>query len=190
MKKALIISALALTVGGLGLAAGQAQDAADPVNRPVAQKADWRGHHGWHHRGGHGRHGDREGWREGRGGNMLKRLEELDTNKDGALTQTEIDQFRQDQITRFDTDKDGTLSLEEYQGLWLERMRERMVDAFQAHDDDGDGKVTPAEFNERFADLVRRHDRNGDGKVDQADRGGRHMMHGDDDDDAPRAPQQ
>ena len=72
---------------------------------------------------------------------------------------------RQGQVAQFDANKDGALSLEEYQALWLDRMRERMVDAFQEHDDDGNGQVTPEEFNERFSALVERLDRNGDGQV-------------------------
>lgn len=177
MKKTLIVSTLALAVVGVAAVAGHAQNTAGANDRPAVQKADWRGHHGWQDRGErHGRRGDREGWRGGHGGAFFERLKEFDADKDGAVTQAEVDQFRQGQIARFDTDKDGTLSLQEYQGLWLERMRERMVDAFQAHDDDGDGKVTADEFNERFADLVQRLDRNGDSKLDPADRGRRQMM--------------
>ena len=50
-------------------------------------------------------------------------------------------------------------------------MRERVVDAFQDHDDDGNGQVTAEEFNERYAGLVERFDRNGDGQLNQDDRG-------------------
>lgn len=90
-------------------------------------------------------------------------MEAYDTDKDGKLTQAEIDTARADRLAKFDADKDGTLNLQEYQALWLDAMRERMVDAFQAHDDDGDGKVTVAEFQKRFKNLVARLDRNDDG---------------------------
>ena len=81
-------------------------------------------------------------WRPPRrlGGDHL--FESFDVNDDGILTQTEIEEVRQSRLTEFDANGDGSLSLEEYQALWMEAMRERMVDRFQAHDDDGDGLVT------------------------------------------------
>ncbi|MCQ0990373.1 EF-hand domain-containing protein [Jiella marina] len=159
----------------------------------------WRGRgEGRHHRGGH--HGERRGhgerWGEGRHGMhhgrmgphgwggrgggpramMHERMQELDLNQDGSLTQDEIDQARQQQLARFDADNNGTLSIEEFQTLWLERMRERMVDRFQDLDANGDGEVTQAEFDRRLSGLVERMDRNGDGKLDRSDRrGGRGM---------------
>ena len=54
----------------------------------------------------------------------------------------------EDRLAEFDADNDGSLTLEEYQALWLDAMRERMVDRFQAHDDDGDAIVTVEEFVE------------------------------------------
>ena len=62
--------------------------------------------------------------------------------------------MRRSQLTEFDQNGDGSLTLEEYQALWLDAMRERMVDHFQAHDDDGDGMVTVEEFGEPFDRMV------------------------------------
>jgi Ca2+-binding EF-hand superfamily protein len=177
MRKLLTISALALTTAIGATAVAYGQDA-----KPSMQTAFW----GWGHgdegrhdgpgrfgRGGqHGPHGD---FRRDGGPRAGRMIEAFDANKDGAVTQAEIDQFRQGQITRFDANKDGTLSLDEYQSLWLDQMRERMVDAFQEHDDDGNGQVTSEEFNKRFAGLVERLDRNEDGELSADDRGrGRH----------------
>ena len=171
MKKILTISALALTtaIGAASVAHGQ--DAKPPV-----QTAFW----GWGH-GDEGRHdgpgrfdrGGRHGPRGdfGRDGGPRKMMEAVDANKDGAVTQAEIDQFRQGQITRFDANKDGSLSLDEYQALWLDQMREAMVDVFQEHDNDGNGQVTAEEFNKRFASLVEHLDRNRDGQLNTDDRG-------------------
>jgi Ca2+-binding EF-hand superfamily protein len=175
MKKTLLSTAAALTLATLAVASVQAQEG--PGQRGEGrsvQEAHWRGpdDHGWHRRGGHGR-------REGRGGSrdMFRQFQTFDANQDGAITQAEVDQFRQNQIAEFDGNNDGTLSLEEYQALWLDAMRERMVDAFQEHDDDGNGQVTAEEFNERYVDLVERFDRNGDGQLSADDRrGGRGMM--------------
>jgi len=179
MRKLLTVSALALTLATLGAGAGQAQEGFVPF--AAAREALWRGGQGdgWrdgrHGRGEdrfrrEGRHGGRhEGGR--RGGDMMRQFQAFDADRDGAVTQAEIDQFRQAQIARFDANRDGTLSLDEYQALWLEEMHERMVDGFQEHDDDGNGQVTAEEFNERFAGLVARLDRNGDGRLSPEDRG-------------------
>ena len=94
-------------------------------------------------------------------------LETFDLNGDGSLNQAEVDQFRADRLAKFDTSGDGRLTLEEYQALWLDAMRERMVDAFQQLDDDGDAMVTREEFLESFAQLVQRLDRDDDGMVTQ-----------------------
>ena len=90
-------------------------------------------------------------------------IETFDLNKDGKVTQDEIDQARKDQLAKYDTNQDGVLSLEEYQVLWMDAMRRVMVRQFQANDADGDGSITVEEFTARFADLVRDRDRNGDG---------------------------
>ncbi len=90
-------------------------------------------------------------------------IQTFDANGDGQLTQAEIDAFRANRLAAFDANNDGKLSLEEYQALWLDAYRERMVDEFQRHDDDGDAMVTVEEFNEPFANMVARRDANGDG---------------------------
>ena len=126
----------------------------------------WYGHHGWAQHGQHGLHG-----KGMHGGRMLYRLmDRYDANQDGKLTQAEIDETRRNQFARFDADGDGALTLAEYQALWLDAMRERMVRGVQGHDDDGDAKLTPAEFNKRLSRLVERMDRNDDGVLDNNDR--------------------
>jgi Ca2+-binding EF-hand superfamily protein len=116
---------------------------------------------GWgRHHGGHGGPG---GW--GRGAPGAGLFEAFDANQDGTLTQAEVDQARQAKLGEFDANSDGSLNLEEYQTLWLDAMRERMVDQFQAHDDDGDGMVTAEEFGERYSGIIGRLDDDGDGEV-------------------------
>jgi Ca2+-binding EF-hand superfamily protein len=106
------------------------------------------------------------------------------------VTQAEIDQARQSRLAEFDQNGDGSLSLEEYQALWMDAMRERMVDRFQAHDDDGDALITVEEFAEPYDRMVSRLDRNGDGALTpdelrrHGERGGRdgdHERDGDED---------
>lgn len=113
----------------------------------------------------------------------MQLFERFDVNKDGAVTQVEIDKTRDGMITRFDTDSDGKLSLSEFEGLWLDFMRDRMVDRFQHLDRDGDSVVTAAEFAEPMKNIIARVDENEDGKVTMKElreshkgsRGGRKM---------------
>ena len=127
---------------------------------------------------GGGRHGH-DGW-GGHGHRHFEMMAKFDADKDGKLTQAEIDAGRQARFKAFDKDADGTLSLAEYEALWLDVMRERMVDSFQEQDDDGDAKVTSAEYGERFAHMVEMMDRNGDGVLDRTDMHRRHRMQDDD----------
>lgn len=138
-----------------------------------AGQGGWGGGHSM----GMGHHGKGHGWHRG-GGRMMHMLDELDTNKDKKLTQEEIDAARAALLTEGDADKNGQLSLDEYQTVWLKQMRPMMVRQFQRLDADGNAQVTAEEFNGPFTDMVARLDRNDDKVLDEADRGrgGRHGM--------------
>ena len=124
-------------------------------------------HHGMQKDGPHGSmHGNRVS-----GGRLSRLLEVYDTNADRELTQEEILGAREARLNEFDSDQDGKLDINEYELLWLDAMRERMVDRFQQHDDDGDGRVTVGEFNEEFQRLIERYDRNSDGILNKEDSG-------------------
>lgn len=118
-------------------------------------------------------HGPRVG---GHGFDML--MERFDADKDGKLTQEELDQARTDLLNKHDIDKDGKLSLDEYKALWLEVMQRRVVRSFQHTDVDGDAAVTIDEFKEPFSKAVERMDRNDDGTLNKEDRR-RQKMHRD-----------
>jgi len=102
-----------------------------------------------------------------RGAMMFQRF---DADGDGRITRAEIDAALDDRRTRFDADGDGALSLEEFEPVWLELMRPRLVDRFQALDADGDGVVTDAEVAERVDRMMRRADVDGDGAIGADDR--------------------
>lgn len=161
-KIALSVAALA----GLGMTAIAATGFAD------GGRGGWGMHGGGYQKtGGYGMHGGNgmHGGDFGGRGGMHQTLLTFDTNEDGKLSQEEIDEGRAAQLREFDEDGDGALTAAEYEALWLDAMRGRMVDRFQGHDADGDGKITQEEFNQRFAGMVRFMDANGDGVLDVND---------------------
>jgi hypothetical protein len=119
--------------------------------------------------GGH--HGKWRGHGGGMGGMAMHMMERYDANKDGKLSQEEIDQNRTQWHGEFDGDKNASLSLDEFKGLWLKARHEQMVREFQRFDRDGDGQVTLDEYKQPLADMVANHDRNGDGVLSKDDRG-------------------
>ena len=102
-------------------------------------------------------------------GNANSLLNAFDTNKDGTLTQDEINTARAERLKAFDKNGDGKLSLEEYAALWLDAMHLDMVRQFQRHDTSGDAQVTVEEFDAQYKDAVKRLDANGDGKLNADD---------------------
>jgi hypothetical protein len=130
-------------------------------------------HHGcsrhYGKRGYGGMHGHRGKWRW-RGKRLERLLDRFDTDKDGKLTQAELDASRKGLFTRYDADTDGKLSLSEFEQLWLDLRRRHMVRGFQHIDEDGDATITAEEFLEPYADAVARMDRDGDGAISGDDR--------------------
>ncbi len=130
------------------------------------------------HKRGWGMHGGGHGMQH----RVKKFVKRYDANKDGEITQQEIDTNRTDWHKKFDTDGNGTLSLTEFGDLWLEAKRRRMVRAFQHFDEDGSGTVTLDEYTEPLSRIVERMDRNGDGVLSRKDRrrhSRKQRMHGD-----------
>ncbi|WP_193369513.1 EF-hand domain-containing protein [Pelagibius marinus] len=169
MKKTTKLAVAFVALAGIGATAvvsaqadsrWQGRDGAAPQMTQQAYGGHhMRGHHsggGWHGRHGGGRHG-------------FRMMEAFDANDDGKLSQEEIDSSRAERFGKFDGDGDQSLTLQEYEQLWLDAMRERMVDRFQDLDADGDAKVTAEEFKAPFAKMVRRMDRNEDGVIDRND---------------------
>ena len=119
-----------------------------------------------------GHSGDYEG--HGRYGGMgakygMRMLERYDVNKDGALDLDEVRGERERSFKAADADDDGALTLQEYETLWLQAMRPRMVRSFQKHDDDCDGRVTSEDYSNRFNRTMMRMDQNEDGRIDTKD---------------------
>ena len=157
--KITIIVSLSVLLIGMAIAGVSQADGWGPKGGPHF------GHHGSWQDGHKGRHWKAHGGPK----RMIRMFEAYDANRDGKLTQAEIDEGRAAQVVRFDADGDGALSLQEYEGLWLEAMRARLVDRFQFLDEDGDGVVTQTEFAEPFARVVTFMDRNDDDAISRED---------------------
>lgn len=152
------------------------------IGSAVYADSGWRGHGfgpcregGWHGmmRGPMGGRFDQFGGPGGgmMGPMMIKRVFELaDADKDGKLTQAEIDAARTQRFESHDANGDGKLSLAEFESLFAEVTEPVTVRAFQFLDPDGDAQITMEEFAKPGARLVERFDRNGDGALSSDDR--------------------
>ena len=116
--------------------------------------AEPRGSYGW------GKKGAGHGYAMGRGGGPHAMMERFDTNKDEKLTQEELDGARKTLLAKHDGDQDGKLNLAEFERLWLDVKRRRMVRSFQRIDEDGDAAVTLDELLKPHANIVSRMDKN------------------------------
>ncbi len=114
--------------------------------------------------GGHWGGGDKAfGWHMGggkRGGHMFKRF---DTNKDGSISQEEVDAETASLFTAADADKNGIVGLEEFKAQFVVQSEPMRIRAFQRLDRNGDGTVTKEEFDGLSEKIFSRMDRDGDG---------------------------
>ena len=103
---------------------------------------------------------------------IITRVFELaDTDKDGKLTQEEIDTARTKRFESHDANGDGKLTLDEFTALFAEITAPATGRVFQVLDPDGDAAITMEEFEKPSAKVVEKFDRNGDGVLSRDDRG-------------------
>jgi Ca2+-binding EF-hand superfamily protein len=114
-----------------------------------------------------------QGWKHGMRGHghveFTELAERYDADKDGKISQTEIDTNRANWLTEFDADKSGSLALAEFQNLWLKAQNQRMVREFQRFDTDANGQVTMEEYKNPLAGIVARMDSNQDSALSKDD---------------------
>jgi len=101
-------------------------------------------------------------------------LQTFDSNNDGKVTQEEIDKVKSDLFAKYDSDGNGVLSLEEWQALRLDRMKDRISQRFNRHDSNGDGAISLDEFMAQSRHMMDRMDENGDHMIDQSEMGNHH----------------
>lgn len=80
------------------------------------------------------------------GGAQTHAMATFDTNKDGVLSTEEMTAGIQAEVTTYDSDANGSLSLEEFAVMHAAHTRPMTVRTFQMHDADGDAAVTEAEM--------------------------------------------
>ena len=98
-------------------------------------------------------------------------FETLDLNKDGSVTQEEIDAAGQAHFATLDTDSNGALNKEELLARAQERAAKRIDRMIERLDADNDGALTLAELDARRGQgrMMERLDADGDGAISQAE---------------------
>ena len=117
-------------------------------------------------------------------------LAAIDADRDGTLTQAEIDKARNDRnaaLAAHDANGDGNLDLEEHAHLWRETMRPATARAFQRLDTDGGAVISGSEYEQPLGGFVQRLDRNADASLSVHDASEHDHDDGDHDDDHEQA---
>jgi DNA-binding transcriptional regulator YiaG len=102
-------------------------------------------------------------------------FDKVDANKDGKVTQDEIDAFKAARFAEADADKDGKLSAAELvamrEKMEAERKLARAEKMVERIDRNADGLLTPEELAEgpRPPSMIERMDTDGDGAVSKAE---------------------
>lgn len=161
--KLLTVGALVMVLPLTAALTASAQDRGPQSERPVAEAEAMP----VHFRDGRGPGGGHDGHhRKGRGGEMGRTLfDAVDADGDRTVTDGEIAAYRAGKLAEIDTSGDGALSIGEFDTLYRELTRWRMVDMFQDLDEDGDGVISAAEMDKRIDRMMERMDRNGDGAL-------------------------
>lgn len=108
---------------------------------------------------------------ESRGPFSMQNFDTIDADKDGKITEAELDAFRKAEIASADTNGDGFMTAEELAGMHLKRLTERSTDMankmVENLDADADGKLSAAEMTARPmpAKLFARIDADDDGAI-------------------------
>ncbi len=100
-------------------------------------------------------------------------MDRVDTNKDGVVTQQEIEAFHKQRFVAADANGDGTLTQDEFltaesrDDVRRQTRQSRMTNMFQSLDQNGDGLLNQAEAQTMATERFKRLDTNGDGKITQ-----------------------
>ncbi len=111
---------------------------------------------------------------DGRGAMMLQMFDTIDADKDGKLTEAEIEAHRAAEFAAADTNSDGMLNAEELTAQRLARMTRMATDQtarmIERMDDNADGSLSAEEMSETMQERqFARLDRDEDGAISKAE---------------------
>lgn len=106
----------------------------------------------------------------GRGNMLLEMFDTIDADKDGKVTEAELDAHRAAEFAAADANSDGMLNAAELTDQHLARMADRAADRsarlIENLDDNGDGNLSAEEMDERVRERgFARMDKNDDGAI-------------------------
>lgn len=120
------------------------------------------------------------------GGGFIRLMEEMDADRNGAISRVEIEAFNAARAAAMDADGNGEVTVAELEDYREAQRQKRMAEHLNAMDSDGDGKVSVAELQAAANWRLARLDRDGDGAIERDEVGLRH--HGDRDPGSGGAP--
>lgn len=102
-------------------------------------------------------------------GMMKERMEAMDTDGDGNVTQAEVDVHRAMMFSAIDVDQDGKVSEAEmtahHEAMMAQKKAQRQAEMFKRMDADGDGVISAEEFASKPNRMFDRFDKDGDGVI-------------------------
>lgn len=104
-------------------------------------------------------------------------LERFDADKDGQVSLQEFEDARNHRFEDIDSDGSGGVTLEEMRAHREKMRQEREARRFAKLDADGSGEVSEEEFQNKKKSMFERLDKNGDGVIEKSELpkwGGKH----------------
>ncbi len=108
------------------------------------------------------------------GARMEQRFAEMDADKDGKVTPAEMRAYRDGRFAAADANGDGKVSVEELDDVGKAGRVEKLRKMVLWLDADGDGMLSPVEFDQRRGMMLSRMDADGDGALSAEEMGEAH----------------
>ncbi len=118
------------------------------------------------------------GGRDGMAGRgFIRLMEEMDADRNGAVSRTEIEDFNAARAAAMDADGNGGITVAELEAYRDAQRQKRMAAHLAAMDSNGDGKVSVEELQAAANWRLARLDRDGDGSIERDELGRRNGGH-------------